>query len=1585
MIGRYLIQQPIGTGAQSQVFRAYDRLSRGNCVLKFGAFTEREAFLSRELNHPFICRPYDYGTIQDHGTFAAYPFINAPCLRSQNDRNGDLRRAVHQISEFLSYLHHSGWIYNDFKPEHFLCPEEGIKVIDLGLCSRIEDSSESASKTYSGTFPYIAPERLMGQRSDARSDLFSLGVLILSLLLPDDELPAEPSLEALRSIQKKSEYLKGFWKDIVLELTAWEPAQRIGSAHELWKKLLPASAKENFLFYPLNHCVAVSPDLFGTQNVVHAQSPSEIFLEEVENSVLLSGWKSGWNTIVFDFRFSSLDQILLDISQYLFGKDCTDFNSMIGSRKTPWLEGTVLIIFKSCDSLSTRDRSMLAFHTSSLSSVPSVRILITSGAPITDTVDENWKFLVIGSWSVEHEKVVEAIFPDCSAPKHSKIKNTLILTAPEQLLAALRCELPNDAVAFWPSAARTLPGAGDFDKLTRYEKRLLAAVAIAGGSLAAKILVGTARNPVSYRQMAQKLTVLGYLRKNGDSLFLCLPPETILRTVRPEQVRELSGTLLSLFDATGEPLSHYAVARAANQLQTASLIALKMYRTNRNGSAEQSIPWLWRAHICGAALPKGLLFQMARYYLRRAQPRRSRQLIGKLKSRFGLSFRSINLLLEYYQRGHLIDRALKCTEKAARIAERLKNVHRAQYYKLKSALFLIHSSRLQEAESILAEVRPRLKSTEDNLRGLFEHCCGLLFFHSGKLSESRRSFKRASQLQHPLRFESLMNLGIVHGRTGDFQCAETAMKKSIRVFTKTRDSDCLAHACSNYGILMKQTGRLEEARKYYYRSIHLALAGRNKKICVMGLINLGNSFSQEGKISRSLAYYHKAFRMASGPELEWYRAFALSIAGLQYAYLGRSIRSVRYLKLALIIRQRLAVQADVGGTLENLGTAFLLCHKFSKARPYFEQAVAVFNKAGLRLDAARSSLYVLLTRSNDSVIELKRELKELEFVCKDAGFESGLWNHVFATVELGDSLDREKCRNCIRSAEISFRKVPSLFWLARNHVLKTRYLIQIYHHERALLALNTARDIFTRLGAEKELRLLDQGGGAMPKLPEGLGSKMTEQLPFRALELVREMLSYKDVRKMIEKILAAALDLTDMERAVLILNENPLRVFKSASVDDHDIHEICQISLSATLSATKSAPLVCLNVSSDPALSTRPSILANRILSIVCMPLEVNGETTGYLYLDSQEGIDALAVTERTTLEIFTSVIALALQNAIKHDLAERENEDLKATFGLKPEFPQMVGSSKAVGQVLREVQRLAGSQLPVLITGETGTGKELVARLIHYSGSRKGGPFVAINCSALTETLLESELFGHEKGAYTGAASARKGLFEEANAGTLLLDEIGDMPYLMQAKLLRVLHDGEFRRVGGNRSQHTNARILFATNRNLEELVKQKQFREDLYYRIRVAKIHLPPLRERGEDVAELASFFLKAGAATQHKRVRGFSPEAIELIKTYAWPGNVRQMKNEIDRMVAFVETEWITPQDFDPQILETQGKTLSRNSETLRELERRMITERLKEHGWNIVHAAKSLGLARNGLYSKMRILGISEESAGSAEKL
>ena len=329
------------------------------------------------------------------------------------------------------------------------------------------------------------------------------------------------------------------------------------------------------------------------------------------------------------------------------------------------------------------------------------------------------------------------------------------------------------------------------------------------------------------------------------------------------------------------------------------------------------------------------------------------------------------------------------------------------------------------------------------------------------------------------------------------------------------------------------------------------------------------------------------------------------------------------------------------------------------------------------------------------------------------------------------------------------------------------------------------------------------------------------------------------------------------------------------------------------------------------------------------------------------------------------------------------ENRELREAMQTHYRIEGIVGDSGRMMEVLSLVRRVAPSEATVLIRGESGTGKELIAKAIHYASPRASGPLVKVNCAALPETLLESELFGHEKGAFTGAVGRRKGRFETADGGTLFLDEIGDLPLPLQAKLLRVLQEKEFERVGSSAPLRVDARILAATHRDLEALAKAGRFRDDLYYRLNVVTIVLPPLRERRQDLPSLIDHFLKLFAEKDRKKIRGFTPEARDALLRYDYPGNVRELENIVERAVVLTRDEVIGRADLPLLVQENGAEESERKSlpATVEGIERRMIADALSQAEGVQTRAAELLGISERALRYKLKKYGLTGEDADS----
>jgi two-component system response regulator AtoC len=342
----------------------------------------------------------------------------------------------------------------------------------------------------------------------------------------------------------------------------------------------------------------------------------------------------------------------------------------------------------------------------------------------------------------------------------------------------------------------------------------------------------------------------------------------------------------------------------------------------------------------------------------------------------------------------------------------------------------------------------------------------------------------------------------------------------------------------------------------------------------------------------------------------------------------------------------------------------------------------------------------------------------------------------------------------------------------------------------------------------------------------------------------------------------------------------------------------------------------------------------------------------------------------------------ITLKQALRTRDVENENRSLRQQLNSKYGMESIIGQSAAMQEVFDTIKQVADTRATVLIEGESGTGKELVAHAIHRLSTRAKGPFVAVHCAALSANLLESELFGHEKGAFTGANERRRGRFELADGGSLFLDEIGEIDAAIQVKILRVLEERAFERVGGQDTISTDTRLIAATNRDLREMMGEGKFREDLFYRLFVVAIRLPPLRERAEDIPLLLEHFLKASAKDNNREIELITPDAIQALQSYSWPGNVRELRNAVERMVVLSRNRRITLRDLPPEIRDRAGDgaaTGGSSSLSMEEAEKRLIVKALKASSGNRTKAATQLGISRRTLHRKLNEYNLHEQES------
>lgn len=479
------------------------------------------------------------------------------------------------------------------------------------------------------------------------------------------------------------------------------------------------------------------------------------------------------------------------------------------------------------------------------------------------------------------------------------------------------------------------------------------------------------------------------------------------------------------------------------------------------------------------------------------------------------------------------------------------------------------------------------------------------------------------------------------------------------------------------------------------------------------------------------------------------------------------------------------------------------------------------------------------------------------------------------------------------------------------------------------------------------------------------GGGLNEVGGLRKLHAFSErLMTTASVDELLETLLDAVIEFTNAKRGVVLLvdpeeTQGTPRVRASRHVRREAIEDPSgQISDSIVRRVIDSRrPVIVSDALSDTTFGQSESVMALQLSSVMCAPLLSQGDVIGALYVANDEVKHLFEREQLEVLTIFAGQASLILQNAMLLNALRADKKKLEEELSDK-RFGQIIGACASMMEVFRKLQKVATTDIGVLITGETGTGKELIAREIHRRSNRESGPFITVNCGAIPENLIESEMFGHVRGAFTGAIASRAGKFQQADGGTLFLDEVGELTPALQVKLLRAIQERIVMRVGDSKPEKCDIRIVAATNRNLDEMIKTGEFREDLYYRLNVVNLWLPPLRDRGDDVFIIAKALLSKYADEMNSSVRGYAPQALQAIKKYNWPGNIRQLENRIKKALVLCDQSLLGPEDLDlgPEAQEA----IVPLEKAKEDFQRRYVLEVLERNNGNRTQTARDLGV-------------------------
>ncbi|MEE9553093.1 MAG: sigma 54-interacting transcriptional regulator, partial [candidate division Zixibacteria bacterium] len=941
------------------------------------------------------------------------------------------------------------------------------------------------------------------------------------------------------------------------------------------------------------------------------------------------------------------------------------------------------------------------------------------------------------------------------------------------------------------------------------------------------------------------------------------------------------------------------------------------------------------------------------------------------------------------------------------------------------------------------------ESGEAKLRGEAHVGLGFVYDKMGRLDEANNAYLRALDVFAEIEFPEgscrvLNYLGITRKRRGDLEGAEDFYRRALSICKEKDFKWSAMNLYGNLGNLYSTKGDYQSAKDHYLLSLGISREISDRRIESVNLLNTGHILNQLGEIDSAEKIFFEALdkqRMLGDKSSE---AITLNNLGFLCFRKGEIKNSLDYyekgLDLSREIDQPRAELANLIGIAEDksafadFNDALLMAEKASELAAEIDDTeqksvvmtiiAEILFELG-EIDRTINALKKFFELPAD-IGEPRQRIKALLLaerlepeIALDADIQSLIKEIIESEPFLGAVAVRFRAENELRSERSSIspeiwlgriddaiRKAERAYLRAekiRLSAIKIGFLRKtgdVFEMSRLEDRLSEEIARFT-MGLDDQLKINfvdylklseNKNGKESPKMDKVNREERLEVL-FR---VARTINTIRESDPLLNKIMDLVIETLMAERGFIMLYISEERSKKENRIlepvvarnfEQEDILGEKSISRSSALEVAETGKPLLLSRTDDD-ISGRQSVVDFRISSILCVPLAVKGKILGIVYVDSRSGT-VFNDDDLDFLSSFADLAAIAIENARLTERLEQKTVYLQKQVESIWDFGNIVGRSSPMQRVFRMAESVADTDVNVVISGESGTGKELLARAIHYAGKRKNSRFQPVDCGAVTETLLESELFGYVKGAFTGAVSDRPGLFEVAHGGAIFLDEITNTSGNFQARLLRVLQENEIRRVGDTRLRPIDVRVIAATNKNLEDEVRDGNFREDLYYRLNVVNINIPPLRERKEDIPILAGYFLEKICARMKIPEKVFSSEAIDKMMLYSWPGNVRQLENVSERAIIFSKSDTIGTGNLPPEIKSAQYSgdqnsalsvptTKSELKNAKAEMDKIFLMALLRKTNGNVMKAASLSGMDRSQLHHMINKLGLDTTS-------
>ncbi|WP_437726285.1 sigma 54-interacting transcriptional regulator [Sorangium sp. So ce861] len=1622
--GRYEVVRALGRGGLGSVVEARDRLFERDVALKalrFDSAGAAEAF-RREFSllstcaHPRLPRAYDFARTTCDGaplTYATTELIRGRTL-AEHARGRALDAALpvlHDALDALGWLHGAGIVHGDFKPENVLVRDDGAGVlIDLSAARRMRAEAGDLS----GTARFFAPELLRGAPPSARSDLFAVG-RTLEALFP---LLAGAPPAALRRLAER--------------LTAEDPASRPSGVDEVLEALSAGGAPRR-----APAVVSEPGEIVGREREVEAFGAALAALlrgERGPRAVVITGeegygksrlfrelkWRAQLSAPVFEGAPRGEDPIRALLLRAL-GRAAlpAGVDALLGARgelaggrgrpgDAPRAPGSprapesprgqrgrrasdaprrpLVLAIDDADRLRPHDRALLEALVRSAAPTDALLWLIASA-----------ERLDVGGGAVVElplGPLGEAAVRVWTAPLATAARVSDLVRASggrpralKELCAALgrrslsEAELDRFATTMaTPELSRRRAAA-----LGPEEARALAALAALdplGPEAAAALGVG--------RAALDALEAAGLARLDGEGFRLGQPGQAraLLTALDAGVVREVAAAMAAHLAGEGEAALAPALRsqRAADRAR-ALVFAGDHEAARRALAASEPVfewaprAWVRAADAACAVQPAPLTLVAAASALEAAgDPRRALSLLAR--ARRARPPRDVVAELSY--------RAARCYEKLGKVERALGQLARARALSPGPA-----GGRLA---SLSARCLLRLGRYDEARREA-----------QGALAAGRADASAAAELAE--------TLGLALGYLGDQEGALQSLARAVALRPASDSPRARVRTLSYHALHAYRAGDAALAARGFQEALDLAEAEGLGDLLATAALNLGTARHQLGDWGAALRCYERGLRAAI--------AFAKERTEATLRFnLAKIHADVGLLDRAELGLARLRAPEGAKVPEEIAAAALGLAAEIAAARGALGEAARLLDEAraghaarGSKREACEATLHAaeIALAARDSAAAGAR-LAEAAALLREIDAADLALRHATAGAELALSLgDPGAALEQAQRGAGLVAQVAQLELHAKHEEVSAEALRQRSATALAERHRTAAIECWERIGSTLPAELAEvfwrhprraalRGGPARP------AARM--ELVMKLLEINRRLSSTLDAEEVLRLAMDAAIELTGAERGFVILTSSSpvspggqgevrLEVAVARNLDRERVGK-SQLKFSHGIAkrvVERGEAVLTVDALADARFHGSASVHALRLRSIVCVPIRAHGAVLGAVYLDNRFQRGKFAEGDADLLGAFADQIAVALHNGrlmaelrertraleeeqrrvaelmrSQADEIERLSHELERTRAdARRDFPEIAGRSAPMRAVLALCERVAESDVTVTVTGESGTGKELVARAIHAGGPRRGGPFVAVNCAALPEALLESELFGHVKGAFTGAVRDHGGLFLSARGGTLLLDELGEMPVGVQAKLLRALQERSIRPVGSDRSVPVaDVRVVCATNRDLREEVAQGRFREDLYYRISVIEIRLPPLRERPDDIPAIAQAIVEKLSARQGRPAFRLSRGALRRLMSYGWPGNVRQLENVLSRACVLAPGPEIGPADIQLPAAAPAPRARSRADHRGAEAER--IRAALDLARWNVCEVSRSLGIPRTTLYRKLARYGL-----------